>query len=61
MFTIIGALVSIEMVWTIQDCALGLLILPNLLALLVLLPKVRQATKEYFQQDFIKTKKAVNQ
>ena len=60
-FTIIGALVSIEMVWTIQDCALGLLILPNLLALLVLLPKVRQATKEYFQQDFIKTKKAVNQ
>lgn len=61
MFTIIGALVSIEMVWTIQDCALGLLILPNLLALLVLLPKVRQATKEYFKQDFIKTKKVVNQ
>ena len=50
-FTIIGALVSIEMVWTIQDCALGLLILPNLLALIVLFPKVRQATKEYFKQD----------
>lgn len=61
MFTIIGALVSIEMVWTIQDCALGLLILPNLLALLVLFPKVRQATKEYFKQDFIKTKTVVNQ
>lgn len=60
-FTIIGALVSIEMVWAIQDCALGLLILPNLLALIVLFPKVRQATKEYFKQDNIKIKNVVNQ
>ncbi|MEW9077484.1 alanine/glycine:cation symporter family protein [Terrisporobacter glycolicus] len=60
MFTIIGSLVSIDMVWTIQDCALGLLILPNLLALIILLPKVRKLTKEYFQQDYIKTKEVIN-
>lgn len=61
MFTIIGSLVSIDMVWTIQDCALGLLILPNLLALIILLPKVRKLTKEYFQEDYIKTKEVINQ
>ncbi|CEI72125.1 MULTISPECIES: alanine/glycine:cation symporter family protein [Romboutsia] len=47
-FSIIGALVSMDIVWLIQDCALGLLIIPNLLALIVLVPKVKKATNEYF-------------
>lgn len=54
-FCIIGALARIELVWTIQDIALGLLTIPNLIALLVLWPKVRAATKEFFQgEDFQK-------
>ncbi len=48
-FCIIGALARIDLVWTIQDIALGLLTLPNLVALVVLWPKVRAATKEFFQ------------
>lgn len=45
---IIGSCVTVEMVWSLQDCALGLLIIPNIIALLVLAPKVRKMTKEYF-------------
>lgn len=48
-FCIVGALAKIELVWTIQDIALGLLTIPNLIALVVLWPKVRAATKEFFQ------------
>lgn len=50
-FCIIGALAKIELVWTLQDIALGLLTLPNLIALLVLWPKVRAATKEFFDSE----------
>lgn len=37
-----------DMVWTIQDIALGLLTIPNLIAMVFLWPKVRKATKEFF-------------
>lgn len=47
-FCMVGALLEIELVWTIQDIALGLLTIPNLCALVWLWPEVRQATKEYF-------------
>ena len=47
-FCIIGALLKVEMVWTIQDIALALLTIPNLIAMVVLFPKVRKATKEFF-------------
>ena len=42
-----GSGVTVEIVWSIQDCALGLLILPNIVALVLLLPKVRQSLKAY--------------
>lgn len=44
---VLGSLGSIETVWSIQDCALGLLILPNFAALLFLAPEVRKLTKEF--------------
>ena len=47
-FCIIGALAEIELVWVIQDVALGLLTIPNLIAMVALAPQVRKATKEYF-------------
>ena len=48
-FCIIGALAEIELVWIIQDIALGLLTIPNLIGMVILWPKVRQATKEFFE------------
>lgn len=49
-FCIIGALAELELVWVIQDIALGLLTIPNLIAIVILAPKVRTATKEYFEK-----------
>lgn len=48
---VLGSLGSIEMVWYIQDCALGLLILPNIAALVCLAPQVRKLTKEFMDPD----------
>lgn len=45
---LIGSLSSVKLVWLIQDCALGLLIIPNLLALIILSPEVRRLTVEFF-------------
>ena len=53
-FCIVGALARIELVWTIQDIALGLLTIPNLIDLVVLWPKVRAATKEFFKDGAYK-------
>ena len=39
------------MVWVIQDVALGLLTIPNLIAMVALAPQVRKATKEYFGRE----------
>ena len=49
-FCVIGALTELELVWTIKDIALGLLTLPNLVALVFLAPQVRRATKEFFNE-----------
>ena len=44
---ILGSLSTIDMVWFIQDCALGLLIIPNIGALICLAPQVRKLTEEF--------------
>lgn len=46
---IVGAITKIELVWTIQDLAMGLVIIPNLIALIILYPKVRECTLDYFK------------
>jgi AGCS family alanine or glycine:cation symporter len=45
-----GAVVSLQVVWTLGDVALGIVILPNLLALLLLSGKVRDLTRSYFER-----------
>lgn len=45
---IVGAITKIDLVWTIQDLAMGLVIIPNLIALIILFPQVREQTKDYF-------------
>lgn len=44
---IAGSLSTIDLVWSVQDCALGLLILPNVVALVLLAPQVRRMVKEF--------------
>lgn len=44
---IFGSMSTIDMVWSIQDCALGLLIIPNVIALIILGPEVRKLIKEF--------------
>ena len=50
LFCMIGAVLTIDLVWTLQDIALGLLVIPNLIAIVVLCPKVRAATKDFFEK-----------
>ena len=47
----LGAIFSLEIVWNFGDSALGLMSLPNLIALVFLLPMVRKMTREYFSRD----------
>jgi AGCS family alanine or glycine:cation symporter len=46
----VGAVLSLSVAWTLGDVFLGIVILPNLLALLLLSPKVVELTKSYFER-----------
>lgn len=48
---LLGSLSTVDLVWSIQDCALGLLIIPNVIALLLLSPQVRRLTREFFDPN----------
>ncbi|MFN2354724.1 MAG: alanine/glycine:cation symporter family protein [Desulfopila sp.] len=47
----IGAMVKLDFVWTFADMMNGLMIVPNLIALLVLSPVIFRITKEYFKNN----------
>ncbi len=47
----LGAIFSLEVVWNFGDSALGLMSLPNLIALIFLSRKVKSMTGEYFAKD----------
>ena len=46
-----GAVVSLNVVWTMGDIALGIVILPNLLALVLLTPRIIKETQSYFERQ----------
>lgn len=46
----VGAVLTLSVAWTLGDVFLGIVILPNLLALLLLSPKVAELTRSYFQR-----------
>ena len=48
LFCVIGAVAALDLVWTIQDIALGLLTIPNLIAIVILCPKLHKASKEFW-------------
>lgn len=48
LFVFLGSVLALELVWAYGDLALGLMALPNLVAIVLLLPKVLEVTREYF-------------
>ncbi|MEX0600768.1 MAG: sodium:alanine symporter family protein [Rhodothermales bacterium] len=46
----VGATLALATVWTLGDVFLGIVIIPNLLALLLLSKKVRKMTDDYFER-----------
>ncbi len=46
----LGAVVPLAVAWTIGDVFLGLIIIPNLIAMIALTPKVKEITRSYFQR-----------
>jgi AGCS family alanine or glycine:cation symporter len=46
----VGAVLPLAVAWTLGDAALGLVILPNLIALIILTPKVVELTRSYFER-----------
>ncbi len=47
----VGAVLTLAVAWTLGDVFLGIVILPNLLALLLLSGKVKEMTVSYFQRE----------
>ncbi|HSH44971.1 MAG TPA: sodium:alanine symporter family protein [Longimicrobiales bacterium] len=46
----IGALLPLTVIWDLGDVFLGIVIIPNLIALVMLSPQVAEMTKSYFQR-----------
>ena len=51
----VGAIVQLEFVWNFSDITLGLMALPNLIALIALSGVVISLTKDYFSRKHIRT------
>ena len=51
----LGSLVALTFVWELGDIALGIVILPNLIALVLLSGKVKELTDDYFERKPWKT------
>jgi AGCS family alanine or glycine:cation symporter len=46
----LGAVVALEVVWNFGDAALGLMAIPNLIALILLWKQTRTMTVDYFER-----------
>lgn len=49
-FHFVGSIVSLELVWGFGDIALGLMAIPNLIALIMLSPQIKEMTLDYFKR-----------
>ncbi|HMS17860.1 MAG TPA: alanine:cation symporter family protein, partial [Planctomycetota bacterium] len=47
-FVVLGAVLPLQTVWDFGDAALGLMTVPNLIAILFLSGEVRRMQREYF-------------
>ena len=51
LFVFIGAIASLEAIWSFGDAALGFMTFPNLLSIILLSGVLKKMTKEYFEVD----------
>jgi len=51
LFVFIGAIASLEVIWSFGDAALGFMTFPNLLSIILLSGVLKKMTKEYFEVD----------
>jgi AGCS family alanine or glycine:cation symporter len=51
-FTYLGAVLALETVWAYGDMALGLMTVPNLIAVILLSPKLVTLSKDYFSKKY---------
>jgi AGCS family alanine or glycine:cation symporter len=51
----VGAVVRLEFVWNFSDITLGLMALPNLIAIIALSGVVISLTKDYFSRKHVRT------
>ena len=51
----VGSLVALNLVWELGDIALGIVILPNLIALVLLSGTIKRLTNDYFERKPWKT------
>jgi AGCS family alanine or glycine:cation symporter len=54
---LIGSLSTIEAVWALQDCALGLLIIPNIICMVIMSPHVGKTARQFIRSEKQKEKK----
>jgi AGCS family alanine or glycine:cation symporter len=57
LFVFLGAIAQLEAVWGFGDAALGFMTFPNLIAIILLAPKLKEMTKEYFSAKYEEIKK----
>jgi len=49
-FSFLGCILALEVVWSFGDLALGIMSIPNLIAVLLLSPKLVEITRAYFNK-----------
>lgn len=60
-FSVLGAVGGLNTVWAVIDVFLALAVIPNLIAIVLLSPKVFKASKEFFGSEKIAAGKTLNQ
>ena len=55
-FTFLGSVLALETVWAYGDLALGLMSVPNLIAVVLLSPVLARLAKDYFSRDHVRYK-----
>ncbi len=48
---LLGALIKLELAWSIAEVCIGLMVIPNLFALILLSPKIRELSVDYFRNE----------
>ena len=51
LFVFIGAIASLEVIWSFGDAALGFMTFPNLISIILLSGVLKKMTKDYFEMD----------